>query len=194
MQRKALIAIALLLLALPLAAAFRTISVPAGTSIKVRIDRTISTATAKVGQSVPGELAAPLVINGRTIAKEGSRVMGRITEAEASGRVGGSAKLTWTLSSITLANGNRVEVRTSSYSREGKAHAKHNATYIVGGALAGAAIGQLAGGNRDATRKGTAIGAGVGLGAAAATGKFDFELKAGSTYILKLRRSFNVAI
>ena len=112
-----------------------------------------------------------------------------ITSAEGSGRIGGSAKLVFHVSSITLANGSRLSVRTSSYAREGRAHAKHNAKYIAGAGIAGALIGQAVGGNRNSTAKGAAIGAGVGIGAAAATGKFDFEEAAGSRYSLKLRSS-----
>jgi hypothetical protein len=183
-----------LLAALSIAASPQTITIPAGTSIHFKLRQTIDTATAKAGQHVPAALTQPIVVDGRTIANAGAPATVKITTAETSGRMGGSAKIVFRLSSITLANGNRVDVSTSSYSREGRGHAKHNAKYIATAGVIGALAGQALGGNRDSTAKGAAIGAGVGVGAAAATGKFDFQLPVGDRYSLKLRSSVQVTI
>jgi hypothetical protein len=176
------------------AAASSPIVVPSGTPIHFKLLRTISTATAKPGQSVPAELTAPLVVDGRTVANAGAPAVVYIRNAESSGRVGGSARLTFSLASITLVNGSTAVVHTSSYSREGKAHAKHNATYIGGAAIIGALAGQALGHDRNATEKGAAIGAGVGIGAAAATGKFDFTTEAGHRFRLTLRAPLKTTI
>ena len=165
----------------------RTIVVPAGTPVHFKLLRTISTATAKSGQSVPAELTAAIVINGTTVARAGAPAVVHIASVEASGRIGGSASLNFSLSSVKLANGTTVAVRTSRYVREGKAHAKHNATVIAAGGIIGALAGQALGHDRDATAKGAAIGAGVGIAGAAATGKFDFTVPAGSRFRLTLR-------
>jgi hypothetical protein len=175
-------------------ASARTIVVPAGTSIHFKLRRTISTASARPGQAVPAALTAPIVIDGVTVARAGSPAEVYIRNAEASGRIGGSAKLTFSLSSITLANGSTARVRTSSYSREGRAHAKHNATYIAGAGVLGALAGQAIGHDRDATAKGAAIGAGLGIAAAAETGKFDFSIEAGHRFSLKLRAPIRAAL
>ena len=177
----------LLLIAASAGAATGTVVVPAGTPVHFKLLRTISTATARTGQSVPAELTAPIVINGITVARAGAPASVYIRNAESSGRIGGSAKLTFSLSSIRLANGSTTEVRTSSYSREGRAHVKHNATYITAGGVVGALAGQALGHDRDATAKGAAIGAGVGIAGAAATGKFDFKIAAGNRFRLTLR-------
>jgi hypothetical protein len=176
-----------LFLAIATAATARTIVIPTGTPIHFKLNRSINTATAKPGQSVSAELTAPIVIDGVTVARTGAPAVVRISSVEASGRIGGSASLNFSLRSIKLANGNPVTVRTSHYAREGKAHAKHNAAVITGGALLGALAGQAIGGNRDATAKGAAIGAGVGIAGAAATGKFDFTVGSGSRFRLTLR-------
>ena len=177
----------LLTVALAGSAAARTIAVPAGTPIHFKLRSSISTATAKSGQSVPAELTAPIVINGATVARAGAPAVVYISSVEASGRIGGSASLNFSLSEITLANGSTVAVRTSHYARQGKAHVKHNATVIAGGAILGALAGQAIGHDRDATAKGAAIGAGVGIAGAAATGKFDFTVAAGRQFRLTLR-------
>jgi hypothetical protein len=163
------------------------IVVPAGTAIHFKLRRTISTATARSGEYVPATLTAPIVIGGHTVANAGAPAVVRIGDAEASGRIGGSARLTFSVSSLTLVNGKAFDVRTSRYVREGKAHAKHNAEYIVGGAIVGALAGQAIGHDSRSTERGTALGAGAGIGAAAATGKFDFAVKAGDHFRLTLR-------
>jgi hypothetical protein len=175
-------------------AANPVIVIPAGTPIHFKLLNSINTATAKAGQHVAAELTSPIVVDGKTVASAGAPATVRISTAEASGRIGGSAKLVFSLSSITLANGTRVDVHTSSYSRVGRAHVKHNATYIAGAGVLGALAGQAIGGNRNSTAKGAAIGAGVGIGAAAATGKFDFEEPAGTRFNLKLRSSVKASL
>ena len=175
-------------------AAPQTIVIPAGTAIHIKLKQTIDTANAKAGQHVPAELTQPVIAGGRTIANAGSAASVRITAAEASGRMGGSAKLAFRISSITLANGAHVDVSSTSYAREGRAHAKHNAKYIAGAGVIGALAGQAIGGNSKSTAKGAAIGAGVGVGAAAATGKFDFKEPAGEHFVLKLRSAVTVTM
>jgi hypothetical protein len=179
----------LLLTGFTAVAAPREIVIPAGTTVHFKLRQTVSTTTAKVGQHIPVTLTSPIVVNGITVAKTGASGQARISQAESSGRVGGSAKLAFSLSSITLANGTHATVKTSSYVREGRAHAKHNATYIATAGVIGALAGQAIGGNSQSTAKGAAIGAGVGIGAAAATGKFDFTVDAGDRFALKLRSS-----
>jgi hypothetical protein len=181
------LAAASLVLLIAASAGAATVVVPAGTPVHFKLLRTISTTTARTGQSVPAELTAPIVINGITVARAGAPASVYIRNAESSGRIGGSAKLTFSLSSIRLANSSTADVRTSSYSREGRAHVKHNATYITAGGVVGALAGQALGHDRDATAKGAAIGAGVGIAGAAATGKFDFEIAAGNRFRLTLR-------
>jgi hypothetical protein len=194
MSIRALSFLLLLTAAAAVAATPQAVVIPAGTQVHFKLGRSVSTATAKAGEHIPVELTAPIVVNGVTVAKSGASGSARISEAEASGRMGGSAKLTFSLSSITLANGSRAELRTTSYSREGKGHAKHNATYIATAGVVGALAGQAIGGNSRSTAKGAAIGAGVGIGAAAATGKFDFTVKAGDRFQLKLKAPVKATI
>ena len=189
---KRIFAVAVFFTAASLAAA--PIVIPAGTPIHFKLLRTISTASAQTGQHVPAALTAPIVVGGRTVASAGAPAVVRIRNAEASGRIGGNAHLSLTLSSITLANGQQVAVRTSSFSREGRSHVKHNATYIATAGVLGALAGQAVGHDQKTTEKGAAIGAGVGIGAAAATGKFDFSEEAGHRFRLTLRSSIHANI
>lgn len=163
--------------------------VPAGSILRVAFDKTISTATASAGDTVPGEtLDDLLAADGAVVAPSGSRVVGRIEQATASGRLGGQAALVFRLVELTPEGGRPVPISTSAYQRQGESHTKHDATYIAGGAAVGALLGQLLGKDTKATALGAAAGAAAGTGVAAATGQLDFEIQAGRTVAFTLEQ------
>jgi hypothetical protein len=155
------------LMFLALAAAAQTI--PAGTALTVRVGSEISSGTAKVGDRFDGTLARSLVVNGKTLARAGVPVKGKVTSAKSSGRLHAPGELAIRLTSVQV-NGRMVPVSTRSYFAKGKSHTKSNATKIGGGAAAGALIGGLVGGGKGAGI-GALAGGGAGTGVAAATGK-----------------------
>ena len=147
------------------------LTVPAGTVVNVRLQNSVSSATANPGQSFDAVLDEPLVVNGKTVADRGAAVTGRVVEAKSSGRLHSSGYLRLTLASIAI-NGKDVPVETSSLFAKGVNHNKRNAALIGGGAGAGALIGGIAGGGKGALIGGL-VGAGAGTGGAYATGKKD---------------------
>jgi hypothetical protein len=152
---------------LSLAAAAQTI--PAGTHLTVRLGSEISSGTAKAGDRFDATLARSLVVNGKTLARAGAPVRGRVTAAKSSGRLHAPGELALRLTSVQV-NGRMVPITTHSYFAKGKGHTKSNATKIGGGAAAGALIGGLVGGGKGAGI-GALAGGGAGTGVAAATGK-----------------------
>src|SRR5207244_12562680 len=56
-----------------------TVTVPAGTTLAVRLSNTIDTARASSGEAFDGTLAEPLIARGIEVAPVGSRVTGRVT-------------------------------------------------------------------------------------------------------------------
>ena len=163
-------------LALALVAGAETI--PAGTHLTVRIGQSLSSATAKAGEKFEGTLAHDAVVNGKTVAKAGSRVSGTVTNAKSSGRLHAPGQLGLRLTSIDV-DGKAVPIHTTAVSRTGKSHTKSNATKIGGGAAAGALIGGLAGGGKGALI-GAGAGGAAGTGLAAATGKQEAVIPAES--------------
>jgi len=159
---KRLIALAALMLSTSWGAAS---SIPAGTHVTVRLGSTLSSGTAHAGETWRGTLARDLVSEGKTIARSGDEVTGRVTNAKSSGRLHAPGQLTLRLTSI-----NGQPVTSSAYYRKGKSHTRSNATKIGGGAAAGAVIGAIAGGGKGAAI-GTLAGGAAGTGVAAATGK-----------------------
>ena len=149
-------------------------TIPAGSHATVRINNSLSSATANTGQIWHGTLTSDILVHGKRVAKAGDSVKGKVTYVNRSGRLHKPGALTLRLVSI-----NGATVYSSSVRREGKSHTKSNVTKIGGGAAAGALIGGLAGGGKGAAI-GTVAGAGAGTGVAAATGKEEVSIPAES--------------
>lgn len=149
-------------------------TIPAGSHATVRINNSLSSATANTGQVWHGTLTSDIVVHGKRVAKAGDTVKGKVTYVNRSGRLHKPGALTLRLTSI-----NGETVYSSRISREGKSHTTSNVTKIGGGAAAGALIGGLAGGGKGAAI-GTVAGAGAGTGVAAATGKEEVSIPAES--------------
>ncbi len=136
------------------------VTLAAGTILPVRVGESLSSERNGVGDSWSGVLSEPVVVNGLVIADRGSRVEGRVTNVKRAGRVKGVANLTVALTRFTTADGQSVEVNTSSFSRAGADETKKDVGKVAIASGIGAAIGAIAG-----RGKGAAIGAGAGAGA-----------------------------
>lgn len=149
-------------------------TIPAGSHATVRLNTSLSSATAHKDQAWSGTLTSDIVAHGKVVAKAGAPVHGKVTYVNRSGRLHKPGALSLRLTSI-----NGETVYSSRVTRQGKSHTKSNVTKIGGGAAAGALIGGLAGGGKGAAI-GTAAGAGAGTGVAAATGKQEVRIPAES--------------
>jgi len=144
-------------------------SIPAGTKITVRSGTEITSANAKVGEAWNGVLARDLVVGGRTLAKKGAPVSGKVTLAKSSGRLHAPGQLSLRLTAVEL-GGKSVAVHTASYHIAGKDQMKSSLIKGGGGLAAGALIGGIAGGGKGAAI-GALAGGAAGTGVAAETGK-----------------------
>jgi len=149
-------------------------TIPAGKRITVRVGSELSSGKATTGQGFEGALANDLVVDGKTVARAGSTVHGKVTSAKSSGRLHAPGQI-----SVRLTSVNGIPVQTASISRKGGSHTKSNATKIGGGAAAGALIGGLVGGGKGALI-GAGAGGAAGTGVAAATGKKEAVIPAES--------------
>lgn len=140
-------------------ATMNAITIPAGTSLLVRMIDSVDSSKNKIGDSFHGSLESALVVGNTVVAPKGADVYGKLTNAKSAGKISGGAQLTLELTGVRI-SGNIVPVDSTTYEAVGKGRGKQSAGRIGGAAAAGAIIGAIAGGG-----KGAAIGAGVGAGA-----------------------------
>lgn len=81
------------------------------TPIRVRLSKTISSATAHVGDAVELEVVEDVIVDGVSVLPAGSQVSGLIAVAEAKKRFGHGGRLAFSITSMTLADGEQVKVR-----------------------------------------------------------------------------------
>jgi hypothetical protein len=141
----------------------RTYTLAAGRQILIFTTSPLSTKTSKAGDFFVGTLANAIVDNDWVIARKGATVEGVVSNSDPGGKVKGVASLTLVVKRLELADGSKIELPTSSFTKRAKATKKKDAAKIGGGAAGGALIGAIIGG-----KKGAAIGAGVGGGAGTA--------------------------
>ena len=81
------------------------------TPIRLKLNNTISSATAHVGDAVELEVVEDVIVDGVTVLPAGWKVNGAIAEAEPKKRFGHGGKLAFSITSMTLADGEQVKVR-----------------------------------------------------------------------------------
>src|SRR6478672_13304543 len=159
----------LLIIASTFSLAQRSLEIPSGTSIRVRMTDNLSSEQTQMGDTFRGTLDEPIEVNGRQLYPKGADVIGRVTDVHPTGRLSEPGELDLvlnTVSSGTVA----ASIHVQPLVIKGESHSKSNVTKIGGGAALGAVIGAIAGGGKGAAI-GTLAGGAAGTGAAAATGK-----------------------
>ena len=144
------------------AAGGSSVTVPAGTSLLVRMIDSVDSDKNHVGDKFRASLEQNLEVDGTLIAPKGTDVYGRLAEAKEAGHIQGKSQLKLELTDILIHN--RLQpIMTGDYEVSGKSRGADTAKKVGIGAVAGTVIGAIAGGG-----KGAAIGAGVGAGAGTA--------------------------
>jgi hypothetical protein len=137
----------------------RSVTVPEGTGISIRLIDSIDTERNKVGDTFRATLAQPISVGDEVVIPMGADVEGRIAAVKSAGHYTGQSAVALELVRMNV-NGKSYQLRTSQYSQQGSSRGKNTAAKVGGGAALGAIIGGIAGGG-----KGAAIGAGIGAGA-----------------------------
>jgi hypothetical protein len=135
-------------------------TVPAGTTLTVRMIDPVDSSVNQTGETFRAALDEPLVVDGRTIAARGADVTTKLVSVEEAGRITGRSELALVLYDLTI-NGRRYEITTEEVSQQGSSRGAQSATRIGGLAALGAVIGAIAGGGGGAAR-GAVAGAGAG--------------------------------
>ncbi len=170
----------------------REITIPAGTQLRLRLDTSHASNTSRVEDVVQAHLAAPVVVNGRTVLPGNTPATGHVTVARPSGKVKGRAYLAVRFTELRPAD-DRYAVSTRTWGREAQGTKKEDAAKIAVPGAVGAVVGAALDG-----KKGAAIGAGVGAGAGTAvvlsTAGDEVRLPRGSTLLVRLSAPLTVRI
>jgi hypothetical protein len=164
----------------------KTIIVPAGTVLTVRLGQAVGSKISETGQSFSATLAEPVMVGGETALAKGAAASGTVVDAKPLGRFKGGAVLQLKLDSVA-----DMPVETSSVVRTQKGKGKRTAAMVGGGAGLGALIGGLAGGGKGAAI-GAVAGAGAGTAGTAYTGNKDVVLPAESAISFKLEKDLEI--
>jgi hypothetical protein len=146
------------------APADRQVTIPAGTTLRLRVTRGFGSDISRIEEPVSATLARSVVIGGRTVLPIGSRASGYVSEATRPGKVKGRGRVAVRFTRITPVNQTAsYNMQTRSWVAVAPATKKKDALTIGIPAAGGAAIGALIDG-----KKGAGIGAAVGGGAGTA--------------------------
>jgi hypothetical protein len=159
--------------------------------LTVRLDQALSTGDNQTGDSFRATLDQPLLVDGFVIAERGSRVEGRVVEADAGGRVRGVSRLSLELVHLNTSDGQRLRLQTDTFAKQGQQEKGRDAAKIGAAAGIGAAIGAIAGGGKGAAI-GAALGGAAGTGGVMATRGKPAEIPAETRMSFRLREAITV--
>src|SRR4051812_5517521 len=116
-------------------ACFAQVTIPDGTKVHVRLDQTISSATADEGQIVELSVAEGIKVGDQVVIPEGSRVTGTITTAEAKKRMGRAGKLDFSIDRVRAIDGEWLPLRYEINKKSGESHAVRTGVITAGVAV-----------------------------------------------------------
>lgn len=156
-----------------------SISIPAGTTLAIRVDQRIRVKTAHRGDRFTGEVVEPVLgSDNSVIVPKGTPVGGVVDEAHKRGHFKGRSILELRLTSLTL-NGASYPLATRDLAQSKKGKGRRTAAMIGGGAGLGMLVGGVATGGVGLLVGGL-VGGGAGTAAAGATGNRDIDIPAES--------------
>jgi BON domain-containing protein len=143
------------------------VTIPAGTSLAVRLVDTIDSEKSQPGETFRATLNSPLSVEGEIAIPSGYDVEGHIVDVKSAGKFAGQSVVVLQLDRISV-GGKSYSIQTDEYKRQGSSRGKNTAEKVGAGAAIGAIIGGIAGGGKGAGI-GAAAGGGLGGGVQAAT-------------------------
>jgi len=144
------------------------VTVPAGALLRMRINQTLTSASAKAGDRFDGIVVNDVVADGAVAIPRGAAVQGTVVDAKKSGALSGRGELTLQLTQVTL-GGKSYAIVSDVWGRATGDKAAQSVNSTAAGGVMGALIGAAAGGGRGAAI-GAGVGGALGLGSAAASG------------------------
>jgi hypothetical protein len=202
MKKLAALLVVVLLSALAIA---QNISLPAGTTLKVKLDSTLATFSSKTGDPFSGRVTEAVLLDGKPVIPIGATVQGRVTQVSEPRRVSGRPTIGIFPETLVMPNGDKFMLNASLVDTslrngtdvndegqfKGKGHDGKDLTEIGMGTGGGMLIGGLAGGG-----KGLLIGGAIGATVTVAHWlgkKNSATLPAGTDLVMELSRPLEMA-
>ncbi|MGH9600686.1 MAG: hypothetical protein ACRD27_12540 [Terracidiphilus sp.] len=166
------------------------VELPAGTRIRVRLDRDLGSKISHAGDSFAATVADDVVVNGQTVIARGSRAEGTVIDARPLGHIKGKALLELRLERVHTKWGS-YPVASSTIERAERGKGRRTAEMGGGGAGFGALIGGIAGGGKGALI-GALAGGGAGTAGSAFTGNKQIFLPAETLLTFRLEHRVHI--
>jgi hypothetical protein len=170
-----------LLVAVPAARA-ASLTIPAGTTISVRMTDALDSSKNRNGETFRASLDAPVMMDGKVVVPKGAEAIGRITTVEPSGHFRGRPVILVELTALNF-EGKSISILTSTYQQEGTSRTRQTAKIAGGATIAGAVIGFVAGG----PWLGTALGGAAGMAVQRVRGPSQIRIPAESLLLFTLQ-------
>jgi hypothetical protein len=173
-MKKLFFALAATLLAIP--AWSQNLAVPAGTALRVSLDRTLTTFSNKPGDAFSGHITQAVVLDGKTVIPAGATVEGKVTKVSEPRRIAGKPTIGIRPQALVLPNGEKFALDATLVDTslrggtdvneegqfKGSGHDGRDLKEVAAGTGGGMLAGGLIGGG-----PGVLIGGTVGAGATA---------------------------
>ena len=180
--------------AAPAVRVVRQVTIPAGTPLRLRMNRGFGSDISRVEEPVSATLARAVVIGGRTVLPAGSSASGYVSEATRPGKVKGRGRVAVRFTRITPASqSSTYTMQTRSWMAVAPATKKKDALTIGLPAAGGAGIGALLDGKKGAGI-GAAIGGGAGTAAVLTTRGKDVRVGRGAVLAVRLTTPLTINI
>ena len=179
----------------PPAPSFRELSVPAGTLLRVRLDRELSTETSNVGDMFTVTLLSPITDTSNVVIPAGTKIRGEVTALESSGSAGQQALIRVDFGQLLLDGESyqvALTVSEANATTRGRSSTEEKAVKIGAGAVVGGILGRVIGGNATGTIIGGVAGAAAGTAIALGTEDVDAVLEEGSEMTLRVEERITV--
>ena len=172
---------------------FEELVLAADAVIGLQVETAVSSETAKIEDTVSARVTRDVKVGGQVVIPAGSKARGEVTLVERGGKLKDRAKLGVRFTSIVLADGTQVALKTDPVVREGQSPAGESAAKVGGAAIGGAILGAILGGGKGAAI-GAATGAGAGTAAAMTNDRNPATITAGTTVTVRMQAPVTVTV
>ncbi len=114
----------------------KELQIPDGTLVEIEAPYTISSLHFKPGSEISFRVVNPIIVDGVTLIEQGATATGKIEQSKRGGHWGKAGLLTWSMQTVTGADGTQIPLRVVSMRLRGDSKGAKVATgMIITGAL-----------------------------------------------------------